>query len=113
MDDNSTRTFKTTQGTVSYETLNDRIAEPYAQTLDAILRGEYDRVDISVDLLRDLHRRFVYPIMPNIAGKWRTEPVQVGGHEPPLPQLVDHLIRSAMEDFKARIRYAKILTNYR
>lgn len=82
----STRTFDTVRGAVTYDVLNDLIAEPYGQTLDAVLDGEFDAAPLSVDLLRELHYRFVAPVMPGIAGVWRSEQVAVGNHQPrPIP----------------------------
>ncbi|HQV18642.1 MAG TPA: Fic family protein, partial [Gordonia sp. (in: high G+C Gram-positive bacteria)] len=101
----STRTFDTIQGTVTYDELNDLIAEPYRRTLDAVLDGEFDNETLSVDLLRELHRRFVGPVMPGIAGVWRSEQVAVGCHQPPHPRAVDREMRAAMDDFVARIPY--------
>ncbi|MBM7368274.1 hypothetical protein [Gordonia hydrophobica] len=79
----STRTFDTLQGEVTYDRLNDLIADPYRVTLDEVLDGSFDDQPLSVDLLRELHRRFVEPVMPGLAGVWRSERVAVGYHEPP------------------------------
>lgn len=101
----STRTFDTLQGTVTYDELNDLIAEPYRQTLDDVLTGTFDRTPLTVDLLREMHRRFVEPVMPGIAGTWRSEQVAVGYHQPPHPRDVDRQMRAAMDDFTARLPY--------
>ncbi len=101
----STRAFDTLQGKRTYEEVNDLLAEPYVLLLDAVARGVYDDRVPDAELLKEFHRAFVEPVMPGIAGVWRSEPVQVGSHVPPAPPYVDSEIRRAFDDLQARIEY--------
>lgn len=102
----STRTFDTIQGPCNYEQVNDLLAEPYENLLDCIAVGDYDGAPIDAELLKTFHLAFVGPVMPGIAGRWRDEPVQVGGHIPPAPPYVDSETRRAFDDLASRLSYA-------
>ncbi|WP_170300359.1 Fic family protein, partial [Rhodococcus aetherivorans] len=58
-----------------------------------------------VDLLREFHRRILIDVMPDIAGRWRTKPVRVGGHYPPDHIHVDRQMRELFHSFTGRLDY--------
>ena len=61
---------------------------------------------LDVDLIKHFHQAFLEPIVPNIAGVWRTKPVQVGSHIPPHHWDIDRLMRECFDDLTAKVHYA-------
>ena len=56
-------------------------------------------------LLLDLHAELSGTLFPDIAGRYRQKPVQVGAHEPPDATLVPQLMREYARNLAARMQY--------
>jgi CRISPR-associated endonuclease/helicase Cas3 len=69
----------------------------------AIAAGEYDRGALDENLLLELHGRICAGLIPDIAGRWRTNDVVVGSHEPPRHFQVPQHMREYMRNLQARL----------
>ncbi|ETT25592.1 hypothetical protein RAJCM14343_1137 [Rhodococcus aetherivorans] len=105
VDTGSTRQFETLFGTKTYHEVADLIAEPLRRLLDEVASGRFADEAMDVDLLREFHRRILIDVMPDIAGRWRTKPVRVGGHYPPDHIHVDRQMRELFHSFTGRLDY--------
>lgn len=104
-----TRRFTTSHGELTYAELADAIAPHLEGLLERIALGEFgDRV-FSEDLIRDFHRAIIGRIIPEIAGRWRTEQVQVGVHVPPESFMVPMRMRDYAENLRIRLEHAMSL----
>jgi fido (protein-threonine AMPylation protein) len=98
--------FDTPDGLKSYAEVSDLIAEHLSVLVDGVQSGDYSDWAVDVDLIKHFHRAFLEPVVPSIAGVWRTKPVQVGSHLPPDHWYIDRLMRECFDDLAARVRYA-------
>ncbi len=102
----STRSFDTSRGSLTYAELSDAIAPHLEALLDQILRGDFVGRTFDEQLVKDFHNAFLGPLLPRIAGVWRTIAVQVGNHVPPEPWEIPVLMRNYVENVNARIQGA-------
>ena len=105
----TTRTFDTAYGTLTYPELSDKIAPNLLKLLDDIADGKYDNKSIDEDLILSFHFTLIGDVMPDIAGKWRKKPVQVGNWFPPEPFEVPLRMREFLANLQTRIVNAKTL----
>jgi Fic/DOC family len=98
--------FSTPDGVKSYAEVSDLIAEYLSVLVDDVQSGDYGASPLDVDLIKHFHQAFLEPIVPNIAGVWRTKPVQVGSHIPPHHWDIDRLMRECFDDLTAKVHYA-------
>ena len=96
----TTRTFDTTQGMLDYAKLADLVAPRLLQLLDDITDGKYLNQTFDEELIKKFHYQIIGEIMPQIAGKWRNIPVQVGNWFPPEP----HEIPVKMHEYIANMQ---------
>lgn len=82
VDTGSTCRFKTLSGAKTYHQVADLIAEPLRRPLREVVSGHFAKA-MDVDLLGEFPRRILIDVMPDIAGRWRTKPVRMGGSYPP------------------------------
>jgi len=108
-DESLTRRFATTQGELTYAELADAIAPRLAALLDRIADGEYLRQPFTGELVRDVHRAIIGAVLPEIAGVWRRESVQIGHHVPAEWYLVPRLMRDYADNVQARLEGADTL----
>lgn len=99
----STRSFDTSQGSLTYAELSDAIAPHLEALLDEVLRGNFARRRFDERLVKDFHSAFLAPLLPNMAGAWRTISVQVGNHVPPQPWEIPVRMRNYVDNVNARI----------
>ena len=97
--------FDTVHGVKGYQEVNDLIAEPLAELIDAVQAGVYADHELDVDLLKSFHAAFLGGVMPDIAGKWRQGPVKVGNHEPPEYWDIDRLMREFFYHLRGRVEH--------
>jgi len=98
-----TRRFNTTQGELTYAELADLIAPKLEALLDDIAAGNFAHRQLDDELIREFHLAILGDLVPDIAGAWRTEPVQIGAHEPPPHWQVPILMREYAANVDARI----------
>jgi CRISPR-associated endonuclease/helicase Cas3 len=99
----ATRCVETTLGILSYAELAPHLARCVEQTQYAIRQGELDSRPLDESLFLDLHQRICGELTPDFAGRWRSQEVVVGAHQPPLPHLVAQSMRNYVLDLQARI----------
>jgi CRISPR-associated endonuclease/helicase Cas3 len=104
-----TQAFATAKGKLSYQELADAIAPHLLALLSDVAAGRFDDSAFDEDLILSLHRRIVGGLMPDIAGRWRSEGVQVGHHVPPEPYLVPLRMRDYCANVRERCRHADSL----
>jgi CRISPR-associated protein Csx17 len=101
----ATRTFDTAQGQLSYAELAEQLATPL-QALDIRIRnGEFNERALDETLLLDFHAALSIHLFPEIAGRYRLTPVQVGAHEPPDAPLVPQLVHEYVLNLAARMQH--------
>jgi len=99
----STRSFDTAQGSLTYAELSDAIAPHLETLLDEVLRGDFAGKSFDEQLVKDFHGAFLVPLLPKMAGTWRTISVQVGNHVPPQPWEIPERMRNYVDNVNARI----------
>ena len=99
----STRSFDTSRGPLTYAELSDAIAPHLEALLDEVVRGEFASRPFDEQLVKDFHSAFLLPLLPKMAGSWRTINVQVGNHVPPPPWEVAVRMRTYVDNVNARI----------
>jgi fido (protein-threonine AMPylation protein) len=104
-----TRTFATTKGKLSYQELADAIAPHLLALLADVAAGRFDDSAFDEDLILSFHRRIVGDLMPDMAGRWRSEVVQVGHHVAPEPYLVSLRMRDYCANVRERFQHADSL----
>ena len=104
-----TRHFDTTLGQPTYAELADAIAPFLERLLDRIADGEFTARRFSDALAQEFHGEIVGSVLPDIAGRWRTEQVQVGQHVPPEHYLVPMRMREYADNICARLAHANSL----
>lgn len=104
-----TRRFTTAQGDLSYAELADAIAPRLASVLARIARQEYRQCALTDALIKELHEAIIGNLIPDIAGCWRLEPVQIRNHVAPEHYLVPMLMRDYADNLQARIADADTL----
>lgn len=105
----STRSFDTSRGSLTYAELSDAIAPHLEALLDQVLRGDFAGRPFDEKLVKDFHSAFLAPLLPTMAGSWRTISVQVGNHVPPQPWEIPVRMRNYVDNVNARIRGANTL----
>lgn len=101
-DESLTRRFATTQGELTYAQLADAIAPYLAALLDRIADGKYASQPFTDELVKRFHRAIIGELLPDIAGEWRREPVQIGHHVPADWFQVPMLMRDYADNVQAR-----------
>lgn len=107
--DSTTRTFDTAKGKLTYTELSDSIAPKLLQLLDDITDDKFKKLPFDEELIKSFHLQIVGAIMPEIAGKWRTAPVQVGNWLPPEPYEIPMKMREYAANMQARLNYSNTL----
>jgi len=108
-DESLTRRFATTQGELAYAQLANAIAPYLAALLDRITDGNYLNQPFTDELVKHFHRAIIGELLPDIAGKWRREPVQIGHHVPADWFQVPLLMRDYADNVRARLAGADTL----
>src|SRR6218665_3689692 len=112
-----TRRFATTQGELTSAQLADAVAPHLADAvaphlaalLDRIVDGEYAEQTFTYEIVRLFHHEFIGVLLPDMAGEWRREPVQIGYHLPADWFQVPILMRDYADNVQARIAGADTL----
>lgn len=99
----STRSFDSSRGPLTYAELSDAIAPHLEALLDEVVRGEFASRPFDEQLVKDFHSAFLLPLLPKMAGSWRTISVQVGNHVPPQPWEIPVRMRTYVDNVNARI----------
>ncbi len=108
-DGSLTRRFATSHGDLTYAQLADAIAPHLVSLLARVGRGEFQQQPYNDELIRDFHREIIGDLIPEIAGQWRREPVQIGNHIAPEHFLVPMLMRDYADNVQARLAHADSL----
>lgn len=99
----TTRTFKTTKGELTYAELSDLVAPKLLQLLDNIIDGKYLSQPFNESLIKNFHYQIIGNIIPQIAGKWRKVPVQVGNWLPPEPYEIPIRMHEYVANMQTRL----------
>ena len=99
----STRRFDTSRGPLTYAELSDAIAPHLEALLNDVVRGEFASRPFDEQLIKDFHSAFLLPLLPTMAGSWRTMSVQAGNHVPPQSWEVPMRMRTYVDNVNARI----------
>ena len=99
----STRSFDTSRGPLTYAELSDAIAPRLEALLDEVVGGKFASRPFDEQLVKDFHSAFLLPVLPKMAGSWRTISVQVGNHVPPQPWEIPVRMRTYVDNVNARI----------
>lgn len=99
----STRSFDTSRGSLTYAELTDATAPLLEALLEGVLRGDFVGKPFDEELVNDLHRALLAPMLPKMAGRWRATSVQVGNHAPPQPWEIPLRMRNYVDNVNARI----------
>lgn len=102
-DESLTRRFATSQGELTYAQLADAIAPHLAALLDRIADGVYAHQPFTDEFVKRFHFDIVGDLLPDLAGQWRREPVQIGHHVPPEWFEVPMRMRDYAENVQARL----------
>lgn len=102
----TTRTFGTTEGTLSYAELAEKIAPNLVQLLDDIDAHKFRSRTFDPELIQEFHFRIIENLIPDIAGRWRSRPVQVGNWLPPEPFEIPVLISEYTKNLESRLYFA-------
>lgn len=101
--ESTTRTFATVNSNLTYAELSDLIAPKLLRLLDDITDGKYVNQIFDESLIKEFHCRIIGDIMPEIAGKWRSVPVQVGNWLPPEPYEIPIKMHEYTANMQARL----------
>ena len=101
-----TRAFNTSKGVMTYAQLADAIAPNLLALLDDVVDGKFANRLYDEDLILEFHNRIVGGILPDIAGKWRKEDVQVGHYVPVEYYKVPMVMREYAENVRIRLANA-------
>ncbi len=107
--ESTTRTFDTTKGKLTYAELSDLIAPKLLQLLDDITDGKHLDSPFDEALIKSFHYQIIGDIMPEIAGKWRSVPVQVGNWLPPEPYEIPVKMHEYVANMQTRLENSDIL----
>nr|WP_306270155.1 Fic family protein [Ornithinimicrobium sp. HY1793] len=72
-------------------------------------RGEFQEQPYTDELIRHFHQEIIGGLIPDIAGQWRRELVQIGNHIPPEHFLVPILMREYADNVQTRLAHAHTL----
>jgi Fic family protein len=89
--------------------LADAIAPNLLLLLKDIADGKYKHRPYDSDLFKEFHKRIISEVLPDIAGKWRTELVQVGSYIPPEAYEIPVYISEYTANMKERLKQASTL----
>jgi Fic family protein len=94
---------------MTYAQLADAIAPHLLNLLKDVTDNKYNNRPYDEALTKEFHERIIGDILPDIAGKWRTELVQVSNHVPPEPHEIPVRMREYVENMKTRLSHADTL----
>jgi Fic family protein len=77
--------------------------------LQDITDGKYSARPYGEGLFKEFHNRIIGEVLPDIAGKWRTELVQVGNHIPPEAHEIPIRIHEYVANMRERLAHADTL----
>jgi fido (protein-threonine AMPylation protein) len=103
----STRYLQTSEGSLSYTQVAERLAVDLARILYDIIEAPPGELSISPDWLSQQHRTLAGSLFPDWAGRYRNVEVSVGSHTPPPFYEVPALMRLFCDDLAERLRYVK------
>ncbi|MCY7411990.1 MAG: Fic family protein, partial [Salinibacterium sp.] len=98
-----------TLGDLSYAQLADAIAPNLTSLLDRIADGAFSERPVTDELIRRFHHEIIGSLLPEIAGAWRKERVQIGHHVPPDWYRVPTLMRDYADNVQERLGRADTL----
>lgn len=107
--ESTTRTFDTVKGKLTYAELSDLVAPKLLRLLDNITDGKYLNKTFGEELIKNFHYQIIGDIMPEIAGKWRSAPVQVGNWFPPEPYEIPVKMHEYVANMQARLKNSATL----
>lgn len=79
--------------------------EGVKKALEYIIKLSQKRAQITPQLIRDIHKEGFGFIFPDWAGKFRTEQVTVGKHEPPHYSLIPELVKNLCDDLLKQLHH--------
>ena len=101
----STRYFNTSQGTLSYAQLSERLAVKLVRVLDELLHIPPDQLTFSPEWMCLRHKTLAGDLFPDWAGRYRDINVQVGPYTPPPFYEVPTFMRLFCDDLTERVRH--------
>jgi fido (protein-threonine AMPylation protein) len=101
----STRTFETAEGRLSYSQLSERLAVPLVAIYDDLLQTAPAEIAITSEWLCLRHKRLAGHLYPDWAGRFRDLNVQVGAHIPPPFYEVPVHMRTFCDDLAERLTH--------
>ena len=101
----STRYFTTSQGTLSYSQLAERLGVNLAGLLERLLHIPPVEIEISPGWLCERHKELAGDLFPDWVGRYRDLNVQVGQHTPPPYYEVPTYMRLFCDDLRERLRH--------
>src|ERR1700759_456580 len=99
----ATRFIETTRGILSYAQLAPLLAERVLRVQEDIEDGEFTRRPLDESLLIGFHQTICGDLIPDWAGRFRVNEVQVGQHRPPDSHRVPGLMRDYFADLNTRL----------
>ena len=106
----STRYFETSEGSLSYSQVSERLAVALTVILKRIVETPSGSFQITPDWLCSQHRGLAGELFPDWAGRYRDREVQVGEHTPPPFYEVPMLVRLFCDDLTERLRHLDLGT---
>ena len=101
----STRYFTTSQGSLSYSQLAERLGVNLAGLLQRLLHIPPGELEFSPSWLCERHKELAGDLFPDWAGRYRDLNVQVGQHTPPPYYEVPTYMRMFCDDLRARLHH--------
>ena len=102
----ATRQLDTAHGVLSYSEVSEHLALNIARTLEMLVDGNPEQIEITQDWIRSIHYQLAGEFFPDWAGRFRSSEVQVGTHFPPPAYDVAVNIANYCLDLAARIPHA-------
>ena len=101
----STRYIQTSEGSLSYTQVAERLAVDLSRILYEIVEAPPRELSISPDWLCQRHRTLAGGLFPDWAGRYRNIDVSVGSHTPPPSYEVPALTGLFCDDLAERLRH--------
>ena len=101
----STRYFETSEGTLTYTQVSERLAVALVGILDEILQAPPEQIVVTSEWLCQRHQTLAGSLFPSWAGRYRDVNVEVGSHTPPPFYEMPSLLRLFSDDLAERLRH--------
>ncbi len=101
----STRYFTTSEGTLSYSQVSERVAVKLASILGSLLQVSPNHLTFSPEWICHQHMTLAGELFPDWAGRYRDINLKVGPHTPPPFYEVPTFMRLFCDDLVERLRH--------